>query len=346
MRLGIIGLPGAGKTSIFNALTGADLPVGIHSSHIEVHTGVADIPDPRLESLSELYQPRKTTYAQITFGDIAGMGEDASLSGEYINHLAQWDGYLVVLRAFKNPLDGAAPNPEANIKRIEAEFVINDLLRVESQIERLEEERGKGARDRSELDHELDLQKRIAEALQSSRPLRTLDLGAADQELLAGYGLITIKPLLLVVNLDEGTKDWTLDSAEPAYSMHGKLEAELAQLSTEEAVGFRQEFGISQAEGDGLMAACLDLLQLFRFYTVSDAEVKAWLLQEGSTAQQAAGTIHTDMARGFIRAEVIDSQKLIDFGGLSESRAAGKLRVEGKEYIPIDGEVIHIRFNV
>jgi len=346
MRLGIIGLPGAGKTSIFNALTGSDLPVGDRLSHVEVHTGVADIPDPRLESLSALYQPRKTTHAQITFGDIAGMGEDGGLSGELVNQLAQWEGYVVILRAFEDPLTTTPPTLEQDQNAIEAEFLINDLVRVEAHLERLTEDRQKGARDRAELDHEADLFQRLAKALQGDRPLRDENLGDTDRELLHGFGLMTTKPLLLVQNLEEGNAPWPLASDLPSYAMYGKLESELAQLPAEEAVGFRKEFGITEAGNEGLISACLDLLRQIRFYTVSESEVKAWLLSEGGTALQAAGTIHSDMARGFIRAEVIQWNGLLEFGGLSEARAAGKLRVEGKEYTPQDGEVIHIRFNV
>ncbi len=346
MRLGIIGLPGAGKTSIFNAVTGADLPVGDRVSHVEVHTGVADIPDPRLESLSALYQPRKTTYAQITFGDIAGMGEDGSLSGKLINQLAQWDGYIIVLRSFEDPLTAAEPAPDQELGAMEAEFLLNDLVRVEAHLERLAEDRQIGARELADLDQEIDLFQRLASTLEADQPLRNENLRDSDRELLQGYQLITNRPLLIVQNLEEGNDPSSLITDLPSFTIYGKLEAELAQLPAEEAVGFRKEFGIEQAGSEGLMSASLDLLRQIRFYTVSESEVKAWLLPKGSTAQEAAGTIHSDMARGFIRAEVIQWDDLIQFGGLSEARAAGKLRVEGKDYPPVDGEVIHIRFNV
>jgi len=346
MRLGIIGLPSAGKTSVFNALTGTDLPVGGHLSQTEIHTGVANVPDPRLESLSALYQPRKTTYAQITFGDVAGMGADASLPGELVNQLAQWDGFITVLRAFEDPLTAAPPSPEHDLQTIEAEFLLNDMLRIDSHLERLADERQKGARDRVELDQEIALFQRLIKALQGNVPLRDQTIGDADRELLQGYGLLTSKPLLFVQNLEEGEEASPLGSDLPFFILYGKLEAELVQLPAEEAVGFRKEFGIAQAGNEGLLTASLDLLGQIRFYTVSESEVKAWMLFEGNTAQQAAGTIHSDMARGFIRAEVIQWDDLIQFGGLSEARAAGKLRVEGKEYTPRDGDVIHIRFNV
>ena len=338
MRLGIIGLPGAGKTSIFNVLTGADLPVGDRISHVEVHTGVAEIPDPRLESLSALYQPRKTTHAQITFGDVAGMSEEGGLSGELVNQLAQWDGYVVILRGFEDPLTAAEPAPEQELHAMETEFLLNDLVRVETHLKRLADDRQVGARDRAELDHF----QRLATLLQEDRPLRE----DSDRELLQGYGLLTTKPLLLVQNLEEGNDPWPIVTNLPSFAMYGKLEAELVQLPAEEAVGFRKEFGIEQAGGEGLLSAGLDLLHQIRFYTVSESEVRAWPLLKGSTALQAAGLIHSDMARGFIRAETIQWDELIEFGGLSEARAAGKLRVEGKEYTPLDGEVIHIRFNV
>ncbi|MFQ5944088.1 MAG: DUF933 domain-containing protein [Anaerolineales bacterium] len=307
---------------------------------------MADIPDPRLESLSALYQPRKTTYAQITFGDVAGMGDDGSLPGELINQLAQWEAYIAILRAFENPITAAPPTPEQDLHAMQTEFLLSDLLRVEAHKARLGEERQKGARDRSELDQEISLFQGLAETLQENKPLRDLSLSTADHELLQGYGLITTKPLLLVHNLEEGMDARPLTTGLPSFKMYGKLEAELVQLPTEEAVGFRKEFGIAQAGNEGLMLACLDLLQQIRFYTVSEAEVKAWLLPKDSTAQQAAGTIHSDMARGFIRAEVIQWDELVELGGLAEARAVGKLRVEGKEYVPLDGEVIHIRFNV
>jgi ribosome-binding ATPase YchF (GTP1/OBG family) len=346
MRLGIIGLPGAGKTSIFNVLTGADLPVGDRVSHVEVHSGVAKIPDPRLESLSALYQPRKTTPAQITFGDVAGMNEEGGLSGELVNQLAQWDGYVAILRGFEDPLTAAEPAPEQELHAMEAEFLLNDLVRVESRLKRLAEDRQKGARDRAELDHESDLFQRLITTLQDNRPLRDEEMGDSDREVLQGYGLLTNKPLLLVQNLEEGKDPWPMVTDLPSFAIFGKLEAELAQLPAEEAVGFREEFGIEQAGSEGLLSAGLDLLQQIRFYTVSESEVRAWPLLKGSTALQAAGTIHSDMARGFIRAETIQWDKLIELGGLSEARAAGRLRVEGKEYMPVDGEVIHIRFNV
>jgi ribosome-binding ATPase YchF (GTP1/OBG family) len=247
------------------------------------------------------------------------MSEEGDLSGELVNQLAQWDGYIAILRGFKDPLTAEKPAPEQELHAIETEFLLNDLVRVESHIKRLAEDRQKGARDRTELDHESDLFQRLATTLQEDRPLRDENIGALDRELLQGYGLLTNKPLLLIQNLEEGNNPLPIATDLPSFAMYGKLEAELVQLPAEEAAGFRREFGIKQAGSEGLLTASLDLLQQIRFYTVSESEVRAWPLLKGSTALQAAGVIHSDMARGFIRAETIQWGELIALGGLSEA---------------------------
>lgn len=348
VRLGIIGLPAAGKTSIFNALTAGDSPVDGRSSAglVEVHTGVVDLQDHRLESLSALYQPRKTTPAQLTFGDINGLHEDGSVSGEFVNQLAQWDGLILVLRAFEHPATGRPPALEHDLNAVASEFLLSDVLRVDSRLERLQEDRRKGARDRADVDREIKLFRRLAKHLEDERPLRDLELVSEDRAALHGPGLLTLKPLIVVQNLPEGAQPGPLDTTLTWVAVHGKLEMELAQLAQDEAEQFRAEFGIEVPGVSRLLAECLKLLKRITFFTVSEPEVKAWLLQEGDTALDAAGTIHSDMQRGFIRAEVIAWDELVKLGGLIEARQAGKLRVEGKGYVPTDGEVIHVRFNV
>lgn len=345
MRLGIVGLPSAGKTSIFNALTGGDLPVD-GRAELEVHTGIVDIRDHRLESLSALYQPRKTTSTQVTFGDLRGLNEDGSLSGEFVNQIAQWEGLVLVLRAFENQSSERPPAPERDLGLVEAEFLLNDILRVESRLESLRQDRQKGARDRAQLDREIKLFERLAEQLQDERPLRELEMGNEVQGVLHGYGMLTAKPLLLVQNLAEGEQPGALDSSLASVALYGKLEMELAQLPDDEATAFRAEFDVVDSGVTDLVRKSMQLLNYITFFTVSEPEVKAWLLKQGDTALDAAGTIHSDMARGFIRAEVIAWDELLELGGLNEARQAGKLRVEGKAYTPTDGEVIHIRFNV
>ena len=348
MRLGIIGLPGSGKTTLFRLLTGSLLPSGATAvaGRAEVHTGVAAMPDHRLAALSTLSQPRKTTPAQITFGDISGMGEDGTISALWANELAHWDGLLVVLRAFESPLMTQSLDPTRDLSRIEEELLLNDLLRIEARLERLPEERQKGARPRAELDREILLFERLAETLRASRPLRDLELSAAERGLLLSHNLLTLKPLLPVQNLEEGKTVGPHGTELDWVAVHGKLELELAQLPEAEARDFRAEFGIQDSGLSRLLQACLELLGRVIFFTVSEPEVRAWPLVRGATALEAAGTIHSDMARGFIRAEVIAWDRLVDLGGLAQARAAGKLRLEGKDYPVADGEVIYVRFNV
>jgi ribosome-binding ATPase YchF (GTP1/OBG family) len=304
------------------------------------------MPDPRLAALSTLYRPRKTTPAQITFGDISGMGEDGTVPAQWVNELAHWDGMLVVLRAFENPFVTQPVDPTRDLSRIEEELLLNDLLRTEARLERLPEERQKGARPRAELDREILLFERLAETLRASRPLRELELSAAERVSLLAHNLLTLKPLLPVQNLEEAKPAGPLSTELHWVPFYGKLELELAQLPEAEARDFRAEFGIQDSGLSRLLQACLELLGRMIFFTVSEPEVKAWPLARGGTALEAVGTIHSDMARGFIRAEVIAWDRLVDLGGLAQARAAGKLRLEGKDYPVADGEVIYVRFNV
>lgn len=345
MRLGIVGLPAAGKTSVFNALTRSDFPTD-GRARVETHTGIVDIRDHRLESLSALYEPRKTTFAQATFGDIGGIDEAGGISGEFVNQIAQWEGLILVLRVFEDPASGQPPAPEIDLRTVQDEFLLGDTLRVDSRLESLKEDRQKGARDRSELDREIKLFERLAAQLRDERPLRELEMGKEEQKPVQGYGLLTMKPLLLVQNLPEGDQPRSLDTSLPSVAIFGKLEMELAQLPEDEAATFRAEFDIEEAGSKRLLKECMRVLKKITFFTVSKPEVKAWLLQEGGSALEAAGTVHSDMARGFIRAEVIAWDELLELGGFVEARQAGKLRVEGKAYVPNDGEVIHVRFNV
>ncbi len=348
MRLGIIGLPASGKTTLFRLLTGSALPIGemAVAAHAATPTGVAAIPDPRLAALSTLYHPRKTTSAQISFGDISGIGEDGTVSTKWTNELAHWDGLLVVVRCFESPLVSQPVDPGRDLSRIEAELMLHDLLRTEARLERLPEERQKGSRPRAELEGEAVLFERLAEALRANRPLRELELSAAEGETLLAHNLLSLKPLLPVQNLEEGQTAGPLSTKLNWVPVHGKLELELAQLPEAEAQEFRAEFGVQDSGRTRLLQACLELLGRVIFFTVSEPEVKAWPLANGGTTLEAAGTIHSDLARGFIRAEVIAWDRLVELGGLAQARAAGKLRLEGRDYPVADGDVIYVRFNV
>lgn len=354
MRLGIIGLPVSGKTTIFNALTGEQLPTGELIDRVEIHTAVADVPDERLMALSRLYQPKKTTHTKVTFTDLGGLKAEAGregLPGQLVNQLEQVDGYLHVVRAFEDPniphpFDSI--DPARDIAAMQQELLLHDLVVVEKRLERLQEERQKGGRDRAQVERDQALFERFNQTLSQEKPLRDLDLTEEDHKALGGFGLLTIKPVLVLVNLGEGQKmaEIDMDFEIPLLGLQGKLEMEIAQLPEEEAAEFLREYGLEETGRQRVLKASYEALNLQSFFTVAEEEVRAWKLTRGATALDAAGTVHSDMARGFIRAEIIQWDRLLELGGLAEARAKGELRLEGKEYRVQDGEVVQIRFNI
>jgi ribosome-binding ATPase len=357
MRLGIIGLPSAGKTTLFNALTGGRLPTGeAHApGRVEVHSAVADVPDERVGALSELFHPRKTIHAKVTYADIGGLRAAVGaegLSGVLLNHLGQMDGFVHVVRAFDDP---AIPHPmesvdpARDVAAMEAEFLLNDMLAVERRLARLAEERQKVMRERAIIDREAALFERLQEVLNGSQPLRALALDPDEDRLLSGFGLLTRRPMLIVVNLAEGGSLPPLPTPGPKVQvlpLQGKLEMEIAQMPADEAVDFLRGYGIAQPGARAVLQASYDLLGLHSFFTVGEDEVRAWTLRRGATALEAADAIHSDLARGFIRAEVIPWKELLALGGLNQARTEGKLRAEGKDYVVKDGDIVHIKFNV
>ena len=358
MQLGIIGLQSAGKTTIFNALTGGNLPTGAAAGigRPEVHTAVSDVPDERVTALAGLFRPRKTIYAKVTYADIGGLKADIGregLPGTLINQLAQVDGLLHVVRAFDNsavphPLERI--DPEQDYATLESELLLTDMLTVERRRKRQDEEYQRGGRDRAAVEREMALFKRLEAHLSQSQPLRSLDLNDEEERTLSGFGLLTRKPMLVVVNLGEGASmpAGLLAShgvGVDVLSLQGELEMEIAQLSPEERRTFQQEYGIEESGRRRVLRASYALLNQISFFTVGEDEVRAWTLRRGETALKAADTIHSDLARGFIRAEVIAWDLLLELGGLSQARQQGKLRLEGKEYLVQDGEVVHVRFN-
>jgi GTP-binding protein YchF len=355
MRLGIIGLPSCGKTTIFNALTGGDLATGVRGDRLQVHTAVSDVPDRRVDDLSALFKPRKTIYAKVTYADIGGLKAEAGrdgLPGQLLNQLSQMDGFVHVVRAFESelvPHPAGRVDPARDLAAMEAELLLNDMLTVERRLEKLREERQKGGgREKAVIDREVDLFERLSGILGKDQPLRQVSFSPEDERAMAIFGFLTRKPLLVVVNLAEGQPDPGLaapGAGVQVLALQGEIEMEIAQLAPEEARAFLEEYGIAEAGRDRVLRASYDLLGLQSFFTVGDDEVRAWTVARGATALDAAGAIHTDLARGFIRAEVIHWKELLDLGGLAQARTAGKLRVEGRDYVVHDGEVVHIRFN-
>lgn len=358
MKLGIIGLPGAGKTTIFNALTRGDAPTGRSmGGRFDVLTAVVDVPDWRVDKLAELFSPRKVTYAQVVYTDIAGlqkgMGENGGLAGPLLNHLAGLDGLVHVVRAFEDELvphpDGDV-DPQRDLEALDTELLLNDLVIVEGKLERLSEGLRKGAlKNRAEALAEQALFERLQTALGEETPLRNLELEPAEEKALRGYGLLTLKPVLVVFNIGDDQDEVTAaypHAQSAAVNLRGRLEAELAQLAADEVTLFMEEYGVAELGLDRVIRESYDLLGLHSFFTVGEDEVRAWTVRRAATAVEAAGTIHSDLARGFIRAEVVRYEELLQLGGMAGARSAGRLRLEGKQYQVRDGEIVHVKFNV
>jgi hypothetical protein len=352
MKLGIIGLSQSGKTTIFNALTRGHTPTTASAGRIEVHTAVVDVPDPRVDRLSGMFKPRKTIYAKVTYADIAGLESGAAksgISGQLLNQLTQMDGFLLVVRAFSDE-NVAHPagtlNPRRDLEAMTSELLLNDLIAVERKLERLVEERKKGGTDKVINERQTALFTRLLEALNANTPLRKLQFLPEESRELASFGLLSRKPLLTVFNLGEGQKPVELELDHPSVSLLGKLEMEIAQLGPDDAAVFMQEYGIEELGLSRMIRLSYDLLQLQSFFTVGEDEVRAWTVDRGATAVEAAGAIHTDLQHGFVRAEVVAYDDLVELGGMTEAKTRGKLRLEGKEYVVKDGDIVHVRFNL
>lgn len=362
MQIAIIGLPNSTKTTIFNALTRGNRETSAFSTgQFEVHTATVDVPDPRVDRLSAMFRPRKTTYAKVTYADIAGLTKGVSeggLSGPLLNTLGQSDALLHVVRAFEDPdvphIEGSV-NPRRDIEIIDTELLLSDLIIVERRIERLGAQLKKGGdkQTRSANEAELALMQRLREQLEAGRPLRDLDLAPAERKALRNFGLLTLKPLLIVLNVGDQSADCALDDLADYQHRHtsiaclqGRLEMELAQLPAEEVDEFLAEYNLAELGLNRVIRLSYDLLGLHSFFTVGEDEVRAWTIPVGATAVEAAGVIHSDLARGFIRAEVISYDDLIAAGSLAAARQHGLIRLEGKDYVVQNGDVLNIRFNV
>ena len=354
MKLGIIGFPQSGKTTIFNALTRGNAPTTASAGRFEVHTAVVDVPDPRVDKLSAMFEPKKTIYAKVTYADIAGLDSGSAksgISGQLLNQLTQMDGLLHVVRCFPDPNvphPSGSVDPLRDITAMDSELLLNDLIAVERKLERLVEERKKGGTDKVLNERQMALFTRLHEILSTEKPLRGVDVSSEEEKFLSGFGLLTRKPILVLLNLGEGQAEPEVRKATicPSVALQGKLEMEIAQLPADDAAVFMQEFGITELSLSRMIKASYDLLNQQTFFTVGEDEVRAWTTKRSATAWEAAGEIHTDIQKGFVRAEVVACQDLLDLGGMAEAKAKGKLRLEGKEYIIKDGDIMHVRFNI
>ncbi len=352
MKLGIIGLPQSGKTTIFNALTRGDTPTTASAGRIEVHTAVVDVPDSRVDKLSAMFKPRKTVYAKVTYADIAGLEGGAAksgISGQLLNQLAQMDGFIHIVRCFESelvPHPAGSVDPARDLDTMLTELLLNDLVAVERKLERLADERRKGGSDKTMVERQIALFERLQATLSENEPLRKSEFTPDEVKELSSYGLLTRKPILTVFNLGEGQAGPHMELDHKSVALQGRLEMEIAQLPPEDAAIFMDEYGIEELSLNRMIGLSYDLLQQQSFFTVGEDEVRAWTTRRGAPALEAAGEIHTDLQKGFIRAEVVSYPDLVGLGGMNEAKAKGKLRLEGKEYPVKDGDIVHIRFNL
>jgi ribosome-binding ATPase len=349
MKLGIIGLPQSGKTTIFNALTRGNTPTTASAGRFEVHTAVVEVPDPRVDKLSAMFNPKKTIYAKVTYADIAGLetgSAKSGISGQLLNQLNQMDGLILIVRGF---LDDSVMHPSGTVDALRdvntmlTELLLNDLIAVERKLEKLVDERKKGGTDKVLNARQSELFEKLNKTLSDNKPLRDIEFTAEEQKELSSFGLLTRKPILTVFNMSEGQAAPEVKLDHPTIALMGKLEMEIAQLPAEDAAVFMEEYGIKELSLKKMINLSYDLLRVQTFFTVGEDEVRAWETKRGANAQESAGEIHTDLFRGFVRAEVVAYEDLISLGSMNEAKAKGKFRLEGKEYPVKDGDIMHVR---
>ena len=361
MKIGIVGLPFVGKTTIFNALTGGKAKIGDFGlGSKSPNLGVVKVPDERLYELAELYQPKKISPAEVEYIDVGGLIEEEKKKkseGGFYATLRETDELAQVVREFKD--DNIAHikgdiNPRRDIKDFEADLILLDLDLVEKKLSRLERnlKLGKG-QDKQEL----ELLSKFKPYLEEGNSLRKMKLSAEEEKLTKGYGFLSLKPMLVLLNigedkiaetdkLEEELKSWADDKKVDVCSISGKLEMELSQLEQKDRESLMQELGIKGKAVDRVVRGSYKLLDLISFFTANQNEVKAWTIKNGSTALKAAGVVHSDMEKGFIKAEVINHDKLMQFGSIAKAREKGELKLEGKDYLVCDGDVILFRFGL
>ncbi len=356
MKIGLIGLQNSGKTTIFNALTGLEAEVTSYSSQkLEPNQGIVQVEDERVNRLSELYIPKKTIYATIEYIDFVGLtGNSVNkdvFSGSAMGLAKTADALALVVRNFDDPTSGDSQNAISDVDAIESDMLISDLIIAEKRIEKVELSKKRGIKDAALQIEEKALLK-IIEHLENSDPIRTLDLPAEEEKSIRGFQFISQKPLLVILNSDEdnfGKSDVILEELQKKYKaieFAGTFEMELNKLDKEEAAEFMQDMDIKESARDRLTKFSYELLGYYSFFTVGEDEVRAWTITKGDDAVEAAGKIHSDLARGFIRAECFSYDDLIQTGSEKNVREKGLFRLEGKKYIVQDGDILNIRFSV
>jgi len=362
MKVGIVGLPQVGKTTMFKLLTQGRVDTSSWGGSREAHVGMAPVPDSRLDRLAEVVKPKKVTYATVEYVDLPGIsrGDGKQDMAGCLNSLKNADALLHVVRAFGDPnlphVEGTV-DPLRDIGLFELEMIFSDLAIIEKRLERLGKDMKKVKSAELEMEHGVLL--RFKTALENEQPLRELAIAPEEEKRIRGFTFLSAKPLLLVVNV--GDQDASkLGSVVEAFGLQkrahmprvgitavcGKIESEIAALSPEDARLFMEDLGLSGRALDRIIQKSYELLGVFSYYTAGEPEARAWTVPRGTTAVQAAGVIHTDIEKGFIKAEVVSFEDMVELGSFQAAKSKGVLRLEGKEYRVQEGDVILFRFNV
>ena len=364
----IIGLPSSGKTTVFNALTRSQAETGTYSANPdEPNLATVKVPDARLDRLTEMFQPQKRVAADVQYLDVAGIAKgiaEKGMSGVLLGHLSQADALVLVARAFEDPNVAHVEDsvdPARDIETLGLELLFSDLAAVEKRLERIQNQEQKVVgRERDAMEREKVLMERLRLALEAEKPIREIlpEIDADDVKTLRGFGFLTAKPILILLNLGETqlgevqsalTEEIRARFERPGVgvaALPGLIEMEIGRLEPADAAEFMNDLGITESGLDQVIRRSFELLGLMPFFTVGPDECRAWTIRRGASAVEAAGEIHSDIQRGFIRAEVVGYDDLIGAGGMTEARKLGKLRREGKEYVVQDGDVINFLFNV
>jgi len=346
MKVGLVGFAGSGKTTVFNTMTGLAVPTGYGG---ELRLGTVKVPDERIDMLSKVFSPKKTTYAEIVFCDVPGEhGADRKgLSRKALQQIRDQEVLCLVLRAFPNPALEADPDPMADLEAFHTECLLADLDLVERRLARAKKDKPEAL--------ELAAFQTMKTTLEQELPVRALPPAVLNRDYLKGYGLLTDRPLLIALNRAESEAAQPMPKALAArlaqlhaagLVLSASVEAEIATMDAADRTAFLEEMGLKESALTRFIRTAHGLLDLISFFTVGEDEVRAWPIRRGMTARQAAGRIHSDLERGFIRAEVIPYALFTQYGSEHAVKEAGKLQVEGKDYVVADGDIMHIRFNV